>query len=99
MGRYAIAVVGLAMGGILLFASIENCGWVLGAKPALYCGESAVALVVQVLGAGVSVGAVGALFLTWLGADAVCRGWYERAVGRLSVRKNRDSGGSRRDVS
>lgn len=96
MGRYGVAVTGLAMGAILLYASIENRGWVLGASPAEYCGDSTVVRVVQVFGAGISVGAVGALVLTWLGADVVCRGWYDKAVGGLSMRNDRDSDGSRR---
>lgn len=96
MGGYGVAVGALAMACILLYASIECC--VLGGKPAEYSGDSAVARIVQVLGAGVGVGAVGALCLTWLGADVVYRSCYARAVGRLSVWKNWVSDCSRRET-
>ena len=83
------------MGGILLYASIVNCGWVLSAEPAQYCDDSAVAQVVQVLGAGIVLGAVSALALITLGADVVCRGWYDKVTGRLFAAKGRGPEDSR----
>lgn len=95
MGRYGVPVLGLAIGGILLYASIENCGWVLSAEPAQYCGASPVAWFAQVLGAGVGVGAASALVLVWLGADTAVRAWYERIIGRrFSTPKGTEDGDS-----
>ena len=91
MARYGVPVLGLAMGGILLYASIVNCGWVLSAEPARYCGESPVAQLVQVLGTGIVLGAISALVGVYLGADVVCRGWYNKMTGRLSAASSQDA--------
>lgn len=91
MARYGVPVLGLAMGGMLLYASIVNCGWVLSAEPAAYCGGSPVARIVQVLGAGIVLGAVSALIGVYLGVEVVCRGWYNKMTGRLTAASNQDS--------
>ena len=99
MGRYAVPVLGLAMGGILLYASIEDCGWVLSVEPAEYCGDSAVARVVQILGSGITLGAAAALLLVTLGADMVCRRWFKKATARLSAARGSGPDDSRRPAA